>query len=753
MPSLRLPLTLDANDPFSWYLLGRAYMTTQNFGKAYEAYQQAVYRDGKNPAFWCSIGVLYYNINQYHDALDAYSRAIRIHPYLSEVWFNLGALYESCNDQMSDAIDAYQRTLQLEPSNTVVGTRLREIREHQTSGAPLSAPPPPKDISPSSLSWSHASNTSGAPAHLAQTGLGPELSPALGRVPTANGTPQSPVASHRFEGPPPPQSTDPYRISTGDEQRRRPSGHGSHHSPSTSVDQSPRSSTHRLSGPSSAHLPQIKALQDNRVSPVVPGASEVNRHNSPLSPRTRHSDSAPDHGNYPPHGGYPSTSSMPPFGRSGPPGPEDMDWERSTGRNGSGSSANGGRTSSQSHRRSPPDPSQGRDSFPYSSNPNPNPYDRRIPSPGVGRLPATDDHDRDYRNGGGHLAPLSAPLPSAFGSAPAYHYGQFPGAGSMEAPVSRRYDSRDRETGDEEGRRSRGAPLPSRSDVSPRPQPQLQPASLTDSSNVASSAVVAGAKKNGKGAKKEDASPSNKREAGSQANKGGRKGRDSDGGGPVKKERKSTTSSSQGTPAAKRARTAGPSMSSSRPAANPPPTFSAPLTSVPSPEPRGAEGDRPSPAVSTASSEQSVVPQPIPASSMPSRVVDESYDEEYDEGVDALMGLATSGSGGEQSPPQQQKVSTAVAPLPPIPSSVPEVELSNPRKRSVSELDNAADENALLPADEGNERIESQIEDAGLTSGTEEPEPLVSETIKKEVVLENVEAPTANEIQDEVTTA
>jgi len=36
----------------------------------YEAYQQAVYRDGRNLTFWCSIGVLYFQINQYHDALD-----------------------------------------------------------------------------------------------------------------------------------------------------------------------------------------------------------------------------------------------------------------------------------------------------------------------------------------------------------------------------------------------------------------------------------------------------------------------------------------------------------------------------------------------------------------------------------------------------------------------------------------------------------------------------------------------------------
>lgn len=67
-------------------------MSQHKFPKAYEAYQQAVYRDGRNPTFWCSIGVLYYQINQYRDALDAYSRAIRLNPNISEVWYDLGTL-------------------------------------------------------------------------------------------------------------------------------------------------------------------------------------------------------------------------------------------------------------------------------------------------------------------------------------------------------------------------------------------------------------------------------------------------------------------------------------------------------------------------------------------------------------------------------------------------------------------------------------------------------------------------------------
>ena len=90
MTNLFFPL--DNQDAQSWYLLGRCYMAQQKFPKAYEAYQQAVYRDGRNPTFWCSIGVLYYQINQYRDALDAYSRAIRLNPYISEVWYDLGTL-------------------------------------------------------------------------------------------------------------------------------------------------------------------------------------------------------------------------------------------------------------------------------------------------------------------------------------------------------------------------------------------------------------------------------------------------------------------------------------------------------------------------------------------------------------------------------------------------------------------------------------------------------------------------------------
>ncbi|KAI8387552.1 hypothetical protein BD560DRAFT_486388 [Blakeslea trispora] len=132
-------LKADSTDAQSWYLLGRCYMVEQNYNKAYEAYQQAVYRDARNPTFWCSIGVLYYQINQYRDALDAYSRAIRLNPYISEVWYDLGTLYESCNNQIQDALDAYQRAADLDPNNPHIRQRLELLRK---SNPPTSTPIP-----------------------------------------------------------------------------------------------------------------------------------------------------------------------------------------------------------------------------------------------------------------------------------------------------------------------------------------------------------------------------------------------------------------------------------------------------------------------------------------------------------------------------------------------------------------------------------------------------------------------------------
>lgn len=177
-------------------------MSQQKYPKAYEAYQQAVYRDGRNPTFWCSIGVLYYQINQYRDALDAYSRAIRLNPYISEVWYDLGTLYESCNNQTADALDAYGRAADLDPTNVHIKARLQLLQGQMQGQTQASAPAPvPQDVHPQAYQ---------AP------GVGAPPAPQWGAPAPTGGPPPQPPAPPRqiadwnrgineLQNPPPPQ--------------------------------------------------------------------------------------------------------------------------------------------------------------------------------------------------------------------------------------------------------------------------------------------------------------------------------------------------------------------------------------------------------------------------------------------------------------------------------------------------------------------------------------------------------------------
>ncbi|KAJ2836243.1 glucose repression mediator protein [Coemansia sp. 'formosensis'] len=200
----------DKTEAHTWYLLGRCYMVQRQYNKAYEAYQQAVYRDANNANYWCSIGVLYYQINQYRDALDAYSRAIRISPYLSEVWFDLGALYEACNNQVNDAIDAYARAADLDRTNPIIEQRLELLRRIQSTGQTSLAQgnPPPTPIDPPTTTTAtgqpnapggpagESSVTGGAPGSLGAPPMSAGIAPPPmehGRHPS-DSVPQPPIS-------------------------------------------------------------------------------------------------------------------------------------------------------------------------------------------------------------------------------------------------------------------------------------------------------------------------------------------------------------------------------------------------------------------------------------------------------------------------------------------------------------------------------------------------------------------------------
>lgn len=169
---LKASADLDSTDGQTWYLLGRVYMALREFRQAYDAYQQAVYRDDRNATFWCSIGVLYYQMNQYRDAMDAYSRAIRLNPYVSEVWYDLGTLYESCG-QNEDAVDAYRRAAEIAPENTQITARLAVLENSMNPSSMHHQQQQPPDAQKS------AAQASQAGAHSAPQSLPQQMHPEM----------------------------------------------------------------------------------------------------------------------------------------------------------------------------------------------------------------------------------------------------------------------------------------------------------------------------------------------------------------------------------------------------------------------------------------------------------------------------------------------------------------------------------------------------------------------------------------------
>lgn len=276
---------LDQTDAQSWYLLGRCYMSQQKYPKAYEAYQQAVYRDGRNPTFWCSIGVLYYQINQYRDALDAYSRAIRLNPNISEVWYDLGTLYESCNNQTADALDAYQRAADLDPSNVHIKARLQLLQNGQTSaGAPnQGAAPVPQDVHPQAYQPASVHGPA-APQWGAPQPQQPPQGPAPPALATgAGGWGDRQLAQIREPGLPP-QQINPY-----DQQRDgvRPPTQHSQQRPASPRQEPPRPYGEPPRPPTNGPGPQGPA------GPPPPGPGPMRRM-SP-SPKTHHVAPSPYH--------------------------------------------------------------------------------------------------------------------------------------------------------------------------------------------------------------------------------------------------------------------------------------------------------------------------------------------------------------------------------------------------------------------------------------------------------------------------
>ncbi|CAG8518103.1 9391_t:CDS:10 [Paraglomus occultum] len=327
-------ISSDDTDPQSWYLLGRCFMAQQKYNKAYEAYQQAVYRDSQNPTFWCSIGVLYYQISQFRDALDAYSRAIRLNPSISEVWYDLGTLYEACNNQISDALDAYQRAADLEPSNPHIKLRLQMLRNQQAQGGQTTAPVPQDVINPQAYQSQNGASMIGNPQYTQPPGPQgpppllqnygnrsvdsrpphqqppplnmnfPPISQNSGRdLPPINRS-RSPVPPYNLASHHPPHirdsTTSPNQPPSFNPVMQPP--HDAMQLPPQSAPPPLRHNNEKRPSPQLPHIPEDR--RSSRYSPQLPESQPSTRQYNP-SPRMGPEHSASQHNSYHPHQSMP----------------------------------------------------------------------------------------------------------------------------------------------------------------------------------------------------------------------------------------------------------------------------------------------------------------------------------------------------------------------------------------------------------------------------------------------------------------
>jgi tetratricopeptide (TPR) repeat protein len=121
-------------------------MRLKDLPRAYDLFQQAVYRESRSPQLWMAISILYYEIQQYRDSLDAISRVLRVSWFFHLAWYNLGVLvctmlctlvsnadrgiqYDASTNDVDDALDAFERCLELKPDQPDVQARLGVLKQ------------------------------------------------------------------------------------------------------------------------------------------------------------------------------------------------------------------------------------------------------------------------------------------------------------------------------------------------------------------------------------------------------------------------------------------------------------------------------------------------------------------------------------------------------------------------------------------------------------------------------------------------
>jgi general transcriptional corepressor CYC8 len=108
----------DAQNGEAWASIGHCWLMMDDLGKAYHAYQQALYHlpNPMEPKLWYGVGILYDRYGSLENAEEAFASVIKIDPHferLSEIYFRLGVIAKQLGKY--DRAHHYFRYLQHQP--------------------------------------------------------------------------------------------------------------------------------------------------------------------------------------------------------------------------------------------------------------------------------------------------------------------------------------------------------------------------------------------------------------------------------------------------------------------------------------------------------------------------------------------------------------------------------------------------------------------------------------------------------------
>jgi cytochrome c-type biogenesis protein CcmH/NrfG len=112
---LKTALEKDPNNLQTLIDLGDAYLDTDRYQEAIDAYSKALAIDPKNPDVRTDMGIMYRKLKQFDKALEAFRQAAQDQPMHVNSKFNLGIVLKYDKNDFAGAIQAWEEFLKLEP--------------------------------------------------------------------------------------------------------------------------------------------------------------------------------------------------------------------------------------------------------------------------------------------------------------------------------------------------------------------------------------------------------------------------------------------------------------------------------------------------------------------------------------------------------------------------------------------------------------------------------------------------------------